>query len=154
MPNAIARPEQTQSTFLFSPQGARFAAKRADQAQLRWIGDGIGLDSSQAATINFTDQGGRVERLTLVETLARADEINARGLLRILAAARCAFEAGDLAEADSQAWQQWECSRAQCEGPVTITLELAADAEFNLPNVGDLTNEKHGTNEIAFRGSF
>lgn len=106
MTHPSAHPAQRQSAFIFSPRGARFAAKRADHAQLRWIGDGIGLDTSQAATINFIDQGGRVESLTLAETLARADEIDARGLHRILAAARCAFEAGDLSEADAQAWQQ------------------------------------------------
>lgn len=106
MPNALAHPEQTQSTFLFSPNGVCFAAKRADHAQLRWIGDGIGLDSSQAARINFLDQVGRVVSLTLAETLAQAGLVDARGLLRILATAHCAFEAGDLSEADTQAWLQ------------------------------------------------
>ncbi|MCY0856884.1 hypothetical protein [Cupriavidus sp. D39] len=106
MPKALAHSEQTQSPFLFSLKGARFSAKRADHAQLRWIGDGIGLDASQAARINFVDQIGRVVSLTLAETLARADEIDARGLHRILAATRCASEAGDLSEADAETWQQ------------------------------------------------
>jgi hypothetical protein len=106
MPNSLARLEQTQSAFLFSLTCARVDAKRADHAQLRWVGDGIGLDVSQAARINFLTEGNRVVALTLAETLARSDEIDARGLWRILAAARCAFEAGDLSESDARAWQQ------------------------------------------------
>ncbi|MGT2509771.1 hypothetical protein [Cupriavidus basilensis] len=154
MRHALVRPEKTQSTFPFSPQGGRFAAEHSDLPQLRWIGDGIGLDASQAARISFLDQVGRVVSLTLAETLARSDEIDDRGLYRILATARCAFEAGDLAETDGHAWQQWERSRAHCEGPISVILELAANGELNLPDAGDLTNEKHGTKEIAFRGSF
>lgn len=106
MPKALPHPEQKQSTFHCSPTGARFAAECPERAQLRWIGDGIGLDASQASRVTFLDQVGRVVALTLADTLARANEIDARGLWRILAAARCAFEAGDLSEADDSIWQQ------------------------------------------------
>lgn len=120
MPNILARPEQTQSAFLFSPRCAHFAGKRADHPQLRWIGDGIGLDASQDARISFLDKVGRVVNLTLAETLARADAIDAPGLHRILVATRCAFGAGDLAEADARVWRK-------------VGMEVHAEADGSLP---------------------
>ncbi|MDW3681626.1 Rha family transcriptional regulator [Cupriavidus sp. CV2] len=126
MTHPSALPEQTQSAFLFSPKCARVVAKRADHAQLRWIGDGVGLDASRAARISLLDQGGLVVSLTLAEALARADEIDARGLYRILAAARCAFEAGDLSEADTQAWRQW--GAGQMGSPAMIAPHIRRSA--------------------------